>query len=450
MNQVLADRYRIDAELARGAAGVVHRARDLITDEDVAIKILHADAASEPAVATAFLDEAEVLTELNHPGIVRPRDLIVNGSLMALVMDLVEGLDLRRVVIDNGPLPSRRAAIVVSEVAEALAAVHAKGIVHGDVKPGNILVPADGGSVRLVDFGVARRIASPDAPTHATPDYTAPEIIDGGHSTDKSDVYGLGLVLFEALCGASPYRGGSIDDVLERHRTMIPVRPDTVVPELWNLVEACLALSPADRPAAQAIPSMLRAVLPLLSDEAAEAGTPELRPRTVLTPVDSMPHLALMPVTPAAGDAAPTSVVLASPVSIPDGPAEAKGRNKSKLLVAAAAGVVVVAAAGVLAFALLAGPTGGEEGGTKQQAEEQSEEDKDTKDTGDDKGQDDPSPSSEPSSTGEPSPTPTGETESESDAGGDSGEENDNGGSEGDFPGDGPIGSTFPDRPGGR
>ncbi|ADD41559.1 serine/threonine protein kinase [Stackebrandtia nassauensis] len=450
MNQVLADRYRIDTELARGAAGVVHRAHDRITGEDVAIKILHADAASEPAVATAFLDEAEVLTELNHPGIVRPRDLIVNGTLMALVMDLVDGVDLRRVVIDGGPLPSRRAAVVVSEVAEALAAVHAKGIIHGDVKPGNILIPSDGGSVRLVDFGVARRIASPDAPTHATPDYTAPEIVDGGHSTDKSDVYGLGLVLYEALCGVSPYRGGSIDDVLDRHRAMIPLRPETVVAELWSIIESCLALDPADRPGAQAIPSMLRATMPLLSDEAADAVTPRLAPRPPVTPPEPMPFLAPTPVTPAAGDAPPTSVVPASPVAILGESSETKGRNKSKLLIAAAAGIVVIAAAGVLGFAWLAGATVDDSKPYEPQADEQTSEDPDSKDTKDKKNNDDSTPSEEPSSTDEPSSSPTGESGGENGTGGDSGEENGNGGSEGDFPGEGPIGSTFPDKPGGR
>lgn len=456
MNEVLADRYRIDAELARGAAGVVHRARDLITEEDVAIKILHADAASEPAVATAFLDEAEVLTELNHPGIVRPRDLIVNGNLMALVMDLVDGVDLRRVVLDDGPLSARRAVAVVAEVAEALAAVHAKGIVHGDIKPGNILVPADGGSVRLVDFGIARRIASPDAPTHSTPDYTAPEIVNGAPSSEKSDVYGLGLVLYEALCGVSPYRGGTVDEVLERHRSMIPVRPSSVVPELWSLIENCLAVDPVDRPVAQALPSMIRAVEPLLSDEAPGPVTVDLRPRTVVTPMASPGLVAPAPVTPAAGDSPLVGGLTASSVSIPEGSSDAKGRNKSKLIVAVAAGVVGLAAVGVLGFALLAGQPGNTDGEGKQQAEEQTTTDKDTEDTNDTKDTEDEernqdsSPSEQPSPSDDASPSPTGDSGGDDGAGGDSGREGDNGGSEGDFPGTGPIGSTFPGKPGGR
>ncbi|MGH8791180.1 MAG: serine/threonine protein kinase [Stackebrandtia sp.] len=355
MSHAIADRYQLEAELARGAVGVVHSARDLVTGERVAVKILHAEAAADPEVATAFLDEAEVLAELDHPGIVRPRDLIVDGTFMAMVMDLVDGLDLRRVVMQHGPLSPRKAAATVAAVADALAAVHSAGIVHGDVKPGNILMPSDGGPARLVDFGVARRTAAPDAPTHGTPDYTAPEIVDGHASSAKSDVYGIGLVLFEALCGCSPYRGGSVDEVLQRHRSSIPVRPHDLPVELWSVVESCLSLNPADRPDAQALTPLLRATEPTLSEQPAAQLSPpvELRAREAVAMAPLPPPPPGAPILTVGGGLAAgeprTSVAPPVAVPLPAGTMNRERRRvKPALLAAGAAGIVAVAAAGFL------------------------------------------------------------------------------------------------------
>lgn len=438
MENVLAGRYRIDAEIARGAAGVVHRAHDLITGETVAVKVLHAEAAAEPAVATAFLDEAEVLSELNHPGIVRPRDLIVNGSLMALVMDLVEGTDLRRTIMDNGPVAPVEAVTVVSQVAQALAAVHAKEIVHGDIKPGNILV-SDGGA-RLVDFGVARRIASPDAPTHGTPDYTAPEIIDGRPSSAKSDVYGLGLVLYEAITGLSPYRGGTIDEVLERHRTSVPVRPDDIPGELWTVIEACLSADPARRPDADALPAMLRATMPFLSTEPAARSTelPRLRPRDTLPgPVTAVPAL----------PSAPPTTVADTGVSVPS--ESAGGRRSGKplaLVLGAVVALVLVLGGGVAVVAL----TGEGESGTTTQppASQDADPTPESDGTSDAVPSEDPdtdptSPDSDPDDPGDDSTGDGGSNDS-------GGNETDPAPSETDIPGGGQIGSPLPGKPGGR
>src|SRR5439155_369287 len=144
------------------------------------------------------------------------------GDTYALVLDLVTGQDLRRRLRTAGPLPPAVAADVAAQVADALAYLHGLGIVHGDVKPGNILVPVDGGPVRLTDFGVAQRVG-PGLPgsraTHATPEYVAPEVITGQPPRPATDVYALGIVLYELLCGRSPYRGGGVSEVLWRHAT---------------------------------------------------------------------------------------------------------------------------------------------------------------------------------------------------------------------------------------
>jgi serine/threonine protein kinase len=447
MNQVLADRYQLDVEIARGAAGVVHRARDLILDESVAVKILHADAAAEPAVATAFLDEAEVLSELNHPSIVRPRDLLVEGTFMALVMDLVDGVDLRRAIMDDGPLSPRRAVWLISHVAQALAAVHAKGIVHGDVKPGNILIPADGSVPRLVDFGVARRITAPEAPTHGTPDYTAPEIIDGRPSSAKSDVYGIGLVMFEALCGVSPYRGGTIDEVLERHRTSIPVRPDGISAELWSIIENCLHLDPSMRPDAQAITPMIRAISAQLPQHAADrlSGPPPLRPRGQSAPVVAPAATGVLatPINMAAPSPSPAAVPIPA-VSIPVENSDTKRRNKPMLLTGLAAGVVALAIAGVVVLNLNAGSDPAS--GTSPRANEESSQES----TPDDSDNADPTGEDESTSPEDATPSLTDESTPDGGTGDDYDNGSDSGESEADIPGEDQIGSPFPGKPGGR
>jgi len=453
MNQPLAGRYQFESEIARGAAGVVHRARDLITGEVVAIKVLHAEAADEPVMAAAFLDEAEVLSELNHPGIVRPRDLIVNGDVMALVMDLVEGIDLRRQLVDGGPLSPVRAARLGAELAQVLSVIHDAGIVHGDVKPGNIMLPRDGGPVRLIDFGVARRSATTGCPTHGTPDYVAPEIVSGKSSSAKSDVYGIGLVLFEALCGRNPYRGGSIDEVLARHRSSIPVRLEEIPIELWNIIELCLAGHPGSRPDATALPSMLRAIEPLLSDVAGKAllEPPVLRPRPVSSAAE---HL---------GDGLTPTVVTPPPMTAPDTgefidamladspdsflPQEPRKRRNTPVLVAVIGLAVLFAGLGFFVLSgissspgVVSEPNGTEESPSNTPTIEETDTDS--------------PPSQEPSEeVEEPSQEPSQEPGDSNGDGGmedDSGDGSDPGESEGDFPGEDLIGSPMPGSPGGN
>ncbi|WP_460917069.1 protein kinase domain-containing protein [Plantactinospora veratri] len=158
------------------------------------------------------------------------------------------------------------AAEVSAQLAGALAYLHVRQIVHGDVKPGNLVVPADGGLVRLVDFGAARRVgAGPAWPdTQATPEYVAPEVVGGGPPTPASDVYALGVLLFELVSGRSPYRGGPPAEVLDRHRTCRPVPPPGLPPVVWQFVEDCLAADPTDRPDAVRAAARLRGMEPAL------------------------------------------------------------------------------------------------------------------------------------------------------------------------------------------
>jgi serine/threonine-protein kinase len=332
---MLAGRYRLLEEIARGAIGTVWRAVDVTTGDPVAIKQLRPEAATQPELVDAFLTEAEILAELDHPSVIRVRNFIDReAGARALVMELVEGEDLRQRIRRDGPLPPAVAANVVAQVAEALAYLHGRGVAHGDVKPGNLLVPADGGPVRLADFGVARRVGAavdPEQtirPTHATPEYVAPEVVTGALPSLAADVYALGIVLFELLCGRSPYRGGTPAEVLGRHASCTPVPPPGLPPVVWPVIEACLALDPGKRPDAGAIAGRLRGVEPALDGMAALPALPAEsvtwwpRPASATTTaVAAAPEVAWVPMVgaPVSPASAYAGRMTAIPVAVIDG-----------------------------------------------------------------------------------------------------------------------------------
>ncbi|MFC8128998.1 serine/threonine-protein kinase [Streptomyces sp. NPDC057302] len=271
-------KYLLEEPLGRGATGTVWRARQRETagaeaavpgqpGETVAIKVLKEELANDADIVMRFLRERSVLLRLTHPNIVRTRDLVVEGELLALVMDLVEGPDLHRYLRENGPFTPVAAALMTAQIADALAASHADGVVHRDLKPANVLLKQDAdGSMHpmLTDFGIARLADSPGLTrTHefvGTPAYVAPESAEGRPQTSAVDIYGAGILLYELVTGSPPFGGGSALEVLHQHLSAEPRRPSTVPDPLWTVIERCLSKNPDHRPSAENLARGLRAV----------------------------------------------------------------------------------------------------------------------------------------------------------------------------------------------
>ncbi|MEU2231806.1 serine/threonine-protein kinase [Streptomyces vietnamensis] len=323
----IGSKYLLEEPLGRGATGTVWRARQRETagaeaavpgepGETVAIKVLKEELANDADIVMRFLRERSVLLRLTHPNIVRTRDLVVEGDVLALVMDLVEGPDLHRYIRESGPLTPVAAALLTAQIADALAASHADGVVHRDLKPANVLLAEQGGQMHpmLTDFGIARLADSPGLTrTHefvGTPAYVAPESAEGRPQTSAVDIYGAGILLYELVTGRPPFAGGTALEVLHRHLSEEPRRPSTVPGPLWTVIERCLSKNPDQRPSAVNLARGLRAVAAGIGVhatpaqiEAAEGVGALLAPDPAPAPVPGTPEAQ----TPGAAD--PTQVL---------------------------------------------------------------------------------------------------------------------------------------------
>ncbi|MFC5668429.1 protein kinase, partial [Kitasatospora misakiensis] len=271
-------KYLLEETLGRGATGTVWRGQvradvevpGTAPGQQVAIKILREELAADPDVVMRFLRERSLLLRLTHPNIVKVRDLVVEGELLALVMDLVDGPDLARYLRDNGPFSPIAGALLMAQVADALAASHADGIVHRDLKPANVLLATalvegtEQMHPMLTDFGIARLADSPGITrSHefvGTPAYVAPESAEGRPQTSAVDVYGAGIMLYELVTGRQPFQGDNPLAILQAHLAQEPQRPSTMPEPLWTVIERCLRKDPAQRPGAVALARALRVV----------------------------------------------------------------------------------------------------------------------------------------------------------------------------------------------
>ncbi|MGC0420753.1 serine/threonine-protein kinase [Embleya sp. AB8] len=271
VDRPVGSKYLLQETLGRGASGTVWRASVRDSGEVVAVKVLREELAADPDVVTRFLRERSLLLKLRHPNLVHVRDLVVEGETLALVMDLIDGPDLRTYLRDNGPLPPAAAALTMAQICDALTVTHADGVIHRDLKPANIMLARNGDSLypMLTDFGIARLADSPALTrTHelvGTPSYVAPETAEGRPLTPAVDVYAAGVVLYELVAGHPPFRDTNPIAVLHHHLTEAPTRPANMPDAYWLITERCLAKQPDSRPDAVGLGRALRLAADIVS-----------------------------------------------------------------------------------------------------------------------------------------------------------------------------------------
>ncbi|WP_432511907.1 Stk1 family PASTA domain-containing Ser/Thr kinase [Kineococcus sp. SYSU DK001] len=354
VGRLLDGRYRVLGRVGRGGMGVVYRAEDERLDRAVALKVLRADLAHDPVARSRFVREAKSAARLAHPGVVAVLDQGVDhdgGTETAyLVMELVDGRTLRDVVLDEGALTPGEALSVTADVLDALAEAHRKGVLHRDVKTANVLVAHDG-RVKVADFGLARAASASGQSTTVgmgdlmgTAEYLAPEQLEAGEPDARSDVYGVGVMLFEMLTGAPPFTGDSPFTIAYKHVHEAVPPPSTKVPGLPAALDAlvldALAKDPDERPAdAGEMLEQLRAV------------------RASLTP-QQLATRAARPAAPAAPGSTTRLGAVAAPgtaEAAPAGEPPQEGRRSRRGLLVGLVLLVVAVAAGI-SWYFLAGP----------------------------------------------------------------------------------------------
>jgi eukaryotic-like serine/threonine-protein kinase len=252
-----AERYRLDDRIATGGMGEVWRATDTVLDRVVAVKLLKQEHADDTVFRARFEVEARHAAALRHPGVAQVFDFGAGGSAGEgehppfLVMEYVDGQPLSALLRSGEPMDPAAAADLLAGVGDAIGAAHAQGIVHRDVKPGNLLVTADH-LVKITDFGIARAAdglaLTRTGEVMGTPQYLSPEQAEGKPATPASDVYSLGAVAYECLVGRRPFVAESaVATALAHLREPVPDLPATVPPALAAVVRRALAKDPAER-----------------------------------------------------------------------------------------------------------------------------------------------------------------------------------------------------------
>lgn len=268
--QVLAGKYELQEEIARGGMGVIYKAFDLKLHGIVAIKLVHAHLSNDPSFAERFLREARAMTRLRqHENIVKIYAVEEEQRTQFLVMEYCPGRNLRAVIRSQSPLPVREAVHLIQQVASALAYAHAQGVIHRDIKPANVLVDQQG-KAKLTDFGIAAALdeaaLTSVGQVVGTPEYMSPEQARGHKLDGRADLYSLGIVMYEMLTGKTPYSestGTVLLGKLAHDRDELPLQFSSHVPALvQGVVRDLLRRNPDDRiPDADRLASQLHEIL---------------------------------------------------------------------------------------------------------------------------------------------------------------------------------------------
>ncbi len=341
---VFADRYEIVSEIARGGMADVYLARDSKLDRPVALKVLSPELSRDPAFVERFRREAQAAASLNHPNIVGIFDWGQEHGTSFIVMEYIDGQTLRDLIHHEGTVAPGQVADIGADIAAALSFAHKNGVVHRDVKPGNVLITT-AGQVKVTDFGIARAGGSNDALTRTgavmgTATYFSPEQAQGLAVDGRSDVYSLGVVLYEMATGEPPFTGDSPVSTAYKHVRQPVIRPSqkvpSIPPELERVVMTCLAKEPVDRYQSA---DDLRADLMRFRRGQAVMGMPITA--AVTTIPDATSTMVATPVT------APRSAVTPIPLSTTTGPPK---RAKGPII---AVIILVLALIGLIGYLLV-------------------------------------------------------------------------------------------------
>lgn len=288
----LAGRYRLDTRIGAGGMGEVWRGEDIVLARTVAVKVLLPGRMDDRGFVARFQGEARAMATINHPGVVDVYDYGISGDTVYLVMKFVDGEPLDRLLARLGRIPPQAAMELIAQAASALQAVHDQGIVHRDVKPGNLLVQRDGTLV-LTDFGIARSDLA-NRLTDAgmvlgTAAYCAPEQAEGAPVTPAVDIYALGVVAYECLVGQRPFDGDSAVTIALKHiREAPPPLPADIPAPIRSLVEVALSKDPVRRfPTAKAMSEAARAAGSGQAVAPAEPASPPATGATMAPPPEA-------------------------------------------------------------------------------------------------------------------------------------------------------------------
>ena len=244
---VFAGRYELIEPLGRGGMGNVYRAFDQKIHEEIAIKFLKPEIAAEKKVLQRFSNELRIARRISHHNVCRMHDLHEEGTTIYITMEYVRGEDLKTLIRRMGTLPIGKTVSIARQVAEGMAEAHKLGVVHRDLKPSNVMIDKEG-NAKIMDFGIARSIyaagMTADGAMIGTPEYMSPEQVEGRETDGRSDIYSLGIVLFEMATGRVPFEGDTPLAVAFKHRTEVPPGPRKINPhvpeDLNRLVLRCL------------------------------------------------------------------------------------------------------------------------------------------------------------------------------------------------------------------
>ncbi len=295
---LLAGRYELRHLLGRGGMAYVYRAYDRVLERPVAVKVLRAEYARDPHFRERFRQEATAVARLSHPNIVTVYDFGYDGDQLFIVMEYVPGQTLRQLLDERGPLSPEKALPLMVQACAGLGYAHRTGLVHCDVKPQNLLVTPDG-RLKVTDFGIARARASAHAQEQAhvvwgSPQYFSPEQAAGKPPLPASDVYSLGVVLYEMLTHRLPFLSDDPEELARMHREAPPVPPSVFTPDIPERLEKVILKVLSKEPSARyrTADQFGRVLLTFLEPSKEAASTPLIqpaKPTSTLTPSSSQP-----------------------------------------------------------------------------------------------------------------------------------------------------------------